>query len=145
VTPRSRSPSRSRSRSSTPSSNIARQAEEEEVDKFDFDETVNTKRIALSSTATDEKDKSEVNDTDNDSLKAAGKKPFINGIDMFADELHIEAENYNVSFNNVFVSFICFKNIIFRSEGLKLLNLLTDVDVFFYLLVDMFVYLLPVS
>jgi uncharacterized protein YqhQ len=39
---------------------------------------------------------SEVNDED--SAKAESKKPFVNGIDMFADELHIGTENYNVGF-----------------------------------------------
>lgn len=52
---------------------------------------------------------SEVNG--DDSSKAESKKPFINGIDMFADELHIGTEKYSVGLqlykNHRNVNFVC--------------------------------------
>jgi hypothetical protein len=94
VTPRSRSASRSRSRSrsSTPCSNIALQVENEEVDKFDFDESVNLKSLTSAKVT-----KAEAMETDDDATKDGSKKPFMNGIDMFAEELQIGADSYNVS------------------------------------------------
>jgi serine/threonine-protein kinase PRP4 len=71
------------------------------VERFDFEESINTKRQALAALAEEAREteknaaaaaKSEV--TDDDETKG-GKKPFINGIDMFAEELSIEAVNYN--------------------------------------------------
>jgi serine/threonine-protein kinase PRP4 len=100
--PRSRSPSRSRSRSSSSSSGSSSIGEQDDgVERFDFEESINTKRQALAALAEEAREteknaaaaaKSEV--TDDDETKG-GKKPFINGIDMFAEELSIEAVNYN--------------------------------------------------
>jgi len=76
------------------------------MEGFDFEESINSKRRELladaassadnekTATATGSVSKSE--NTEDESSRA-GKKPFINGIDMFAEELHIEAESYNVS------------------------------------------------
>jgi len=74
------------------------------MEGFDFEESINSKRRELladaassadnEKTATGSVSKSE--NTEDESSRA-GKKPFINGIDMFAEELHIEAESYNVS------------------------------------------------
>lgn len=77
------------------------------MEGFDFEESINSKRrelladaVALAENvkaaagAAASVSKSENTD---DGSSLAGKKPFINGIDMFAEELHIEAESYNVS------------------------------------------------
>jgi len=77
------------------------------MEGFDFEESINSKRRELladaaslvesaktAAAAAASVDKSETTDDDS---SLAGKKPFINGIDMFAEELHIEAESYNVS------------------------------------------------
>jgi len=116
---RSRSRSRSGSRSSSSSSSSSAVAEAD-VEGFDFEESIKSKRRELladaaSSLAENEKaaaapsvaenekaaaaasvSVSKAENTDDES-SCAGTKPFINGIDMFADELHIEAESYNVS------------------------------------------------
>jgi len=107
---RSRSRSRSGSRSSLSSSSSAvAEAEADDMEGFDFEESINSKRRelladaeslaenakTLAATAAEASvSKSENTDGEN---SGAGKKPFINGIDMFAEELHIEAESYNVS------------------------------------------------
>jgi len=99
---RSRSRSRSQSSSSSSSSSAV---EEADMEGFDFEESINSKRrelladaLALAenakTAAAASVSKSENTD---DGSSLAGKKPFINGIDMFAEELHIEAESYNVS------------------------------------------------
>jgi len=76
------------------------------MEGFDFEESINSKRRELladaasaadnEKTAAAETSASKSEATDDESSRA-GKKPFINGIDMFAEELHIEAESYNVS------------------------------------------------
>jgi len=80
----------------------------EDMEGFDFEESINSKRRELladtAATLSAEKEKtlgmsasvSKSENTDDENSRA-GKKPFINGIDMFAEELHIEAESYNVS------------------------------------------------
>lgn len=85
------------------------EAEADDMEGFDFEESINSKRRELLSDAealaenaktlaaaavAASVSKSENTDDEN---SRAGKKPFINGIDMFAEELHIEAESYNVS------------------------------------------------
>ena len=77
------------------------------MEGFDFEESINTKRRELLADAAsvNENEKSAATTTasvaksenTDDESSLAGKKPFINGIDMFAEELHIEAESYNVS------------------------------------------------
>lgn len=103
ATPRSRSRSRSgsRSRSSSSSSAAAENAAEADMEGFDFEESMNSKRRELLADRAENDDKSasaaaSVSKSENTG-DDAGKKPFINGIDMFAEELHIEAESYNVS------------------------------------------------
>jgi len=105
ATPQSRSRSRSRSQSSSSSSSSSAAAEadaEADMEGFDFEESINSKRRELLAdaalSATNEKTASATASVSkSENTDDAGKKPFINGIDMFAEELHIEAESYNVS------------------------------------------------
>ena len=98
ATPRSRSRSQSGSRSSSSSSSSA--VAEADMEGFDFEESINCKRRELLADAANEKTPTaataSASNTENTGTDDAGKKPFINGIDMFAEELHIEAESYNV-------------------------------------------------
>jgi len=102
---RSRTRSRSRSQSSSSSSSSA--VAEADMEGFDFEESINSKRRELLADAASLVEsaktvaeaaasltKSEKSEGEN---SLAGKKPFMNGIDMFAEELHIEPENYSVS------------------------------------------------
>jgi len=102
--PQSRSRSRSGSRSSSSSSSSAAAEADAEADMegFDFEESINSKRRELLAdrvlAAENEKSVSAAASVSkSENTDDAGKKPFINGIDMFAEELHIEAESYNVS------------------------------------------------
>ena len=96
---RSRSRSGSRSSSSSSSSVVA----EAEMEGFDFEESINSKRRELLADAALSADNEKTSVaaatasvSKSENTDDAGKKPFINGIDMFAEELHIEAESYNV-------------------------------------------------
>jgi len=77
--------------------------EEADMEGFDFEESINSKRRELLADAalSAENEKSSaaatLDTSESKSTDDAGKKPFINGIDMFAEELHIEAESYSVS------------------------------------------------
>jgi len=99
---RSRSRSGSRSSSSSSSSAAAEADAEADMEGFDFEESINSKRRELLAdrvlAAENEKSVSAAASVSkSENTDDAGKKPFINGIDMFAEELHIEAESYNVS------------------------------------------------
>ena len=103
-TPQSRSRSRSGSRSSSSSSSSAAAEADAEADMegFDFEESINSKRRELLAdrdlSAENEKTASATASVSkSENTDEAGKKAFINGIDMFAEELQIEAESYNVS------------------------------------------------
>lgn len=98
----SRSPNeRNRSRASTPVSDGVAADDmlgTEDVLAFDFEESMNTKRKTMADKEAEmeghlESDKEAVRTEEIEQ----GKKPFVNGIDMFADVLHIDAENTNVS------------------------------------------------
>ena len=98
----SRSPvDRNPSRASTPASDGVAADDmlgTEDVLAFDFEESMNTKRKTMADKAAEVEGRLE---SDKEAVRTEemeqGKKPFVNGIDMFADVLNIDAENTNVS------------------------------------------------
>jgi len=96
------------------------------MEGFDFEESINSKRrelladtsalagsgkaVADAAASVTKSEKSEGESS------LAGKKPFINGIDMFAEELHIEAESYSVS--DLCLAFILHSSVIFFMSSL---------------------------